>query len=385
MRHKNWKTYLKIACSWLLIFSICFMNLETVSASEEETAVVTEQEATQDTEAFTSETDAQQTETEQTSEQFTSETETETSAETEEQIPDSIEVEKLEKEIQEATSNVQVPTTKLVEYVDESGNAIEGAPETIELGKISDHSELNIPDKDYEFKSAKVNDADCSFIGVYKDTVYWSSDNINANKFTDGQKLIMTYALKEKEKEFEISKTEDPEQEIDTTETTESETEISEKSSEQIVDNEKSTEQASNEQLPDTISVQSLNIAMQRSVANGDEQTTDRVEYVDVNGTAIEGAPTTIELGNIDDHKKLTISGSGKNYEFKSAKVNGKDCVYIGKYEDTVYYSTDGKIAIKLEDGQKLTMTYQEYYNICLLYTSPSPRDLSTSRMPSSA
>ena len=203
MRHKTWKTYLKIACSWLLIFSICFMNLETVSASEEETAVVTEQEATQDTEAFTSETDTQQTETEQTSEQFTSETETETSAETEEQIPD-------------------------------------------------------------------------------------------------------------------------------------------------------------------TISVQSLNIAMQRSVANGDEQTTDRVEYVDVNGTAIEGAPTTIELGNIDDHKELTISGSGKNYEFKSAKVNGKDCVYIGKYEDTVYYSTDGKIAIKLEDGQKLTMTYQEYYNITI-------------------
>ena len=74
------------------------MNLETVSASEDETSVVTEQEETQDTEAFTSETDAQQTETEQTSEQFTSETETETSAETEEQIPDSIEVEKLEKD-----------------------------------------------------------------------------------------------------------------------------------------------------------------------------------------------------------------------------------------------------------------------------------------------
>lgn len=364
MRHKNWKTYLKIACSWLLIFSICFMNLETVSASEDETSVVTEQEETQDTEAFTSETDAQQTETEQTSEQFTSETETETSAETEEQIPDSIEVEKLEKEIQEATSNGQVPTTKLVEYVDESGNAIEGAPETIELGKISDHSELNISDKDYEFKSAKVNDADCSFIGVYKDTVYWSSDNINANKFTDGQKLTMTYALKEKEKESEISKTEDPEQETDTTETTESETEISEKSSEQIIDNEKSTEQASDEQLSDTISVQSLNIAMQRSVANGDEQTTDRVEYVDANGKAIDGAPTTIELGNIEDHKELTISGSGKNYEFKSARVNGKDCVYIGKYNDTVYYSTDGVIAIKLDDGQKLTMTYQEYYNI---------------------
>ena len=28
---------------------------------------------------------------------------------------------------------------------------------------------------------------------------------------------------------------------------------------------------------------------------------------------------------------------------------------------------------------------YVEQYNDCLLYTSPSPRDLSTSRMPSSA
>lgn len=352
------------------------MNLETVSASEEETAVVTEQEATQDTEAFTSETDAQQTETEQTSEQFTSETETETSAETEEQIPDSIEVEKLEKEIQEATSNGQVPTTKLVEYVDESGNAIEGAPETIELGKISDHSELNISDKDYEFKSAKVNDADCSFIGVYKDTVYWSSDNINANKFTDGQKLIMTYALKEKEKESEISKTEDPEQETDTTETTESETEISEKSSEQIIDNEKSTEQASDEQLPDTISVQSLNIAMQRSVTNGNEQTTNRVEYVDAKGTLINGAPTTIAYGNISEHKDLSIDG--RHFDFLSAKVNGKECVYIGEYNGELYYSTDGVIAIKMEDGQKVTMAYQEYYLVTIKEVLPTNCDPGT-------
>ena len=376
MRHKNWKTYLKIACSWLLIFSICFMNLETVSASEDETSVVTEQEETQDTEAFTSETDAQQTETEQTSEQFTSETETETSAETEEQIPDSIEVEKLEKEIQEATSNGQVPTTKLVEYVDESGNAIEGAPETIELGKISDHSELNISDKDYEFKSAKVNNADCSFIGVYKDTVYWSSDNINANKFADGQKLTMTYALKEKEKESEISKTEDLEQEKDTTETKESETEISEKSSEQIIDNEKSTEQASDEQLPDTISVQSLNIAMQRSVTNGNEQTTNRVEYVDAKGTLINGAPTTIAYGNISEHKALLIDG--KHFDFLSAKVNGKDCVYIGEYNGVLYYSTDGVIAIKMEDRQKVTMTYQEYYLVTIQEALPTNCDPGT-------
>ena len=86
---------------------------------------------------------------------------------------------------------------------------------------------------------------------------------------------------------------------------------------------------------------------MQRSVANGDEQTTDRVEYVVEISTNAAAFPTVFELGNIEDHKELTISGSGKNYEFKSARVNGKDCVYIGKYNDTVYYSTDGVIAIK--------------------------------------
>ena len=133
-------------------------------------------------------------------------------------------------------------------------------------------------------------------------------------------------------------------------------------SSEQSFVIEYSSEQASDEQLPDTISVQSLNIAMQRSVANGDEQTTDRVEYVDAKGTLINGAPTTIAYGNISEHKALLIDG--KHFDFLSAKVNGKDCVYIGEYNGVLYYSTDGVVAIKMEAEQKLTMTYQEYYNI---------------------
>ena len=39
------------------------------------------------------------------------------------------------------------------------------------------------------------------------------------------------------------------------------------------------------------------------------------------------------------------------------------------------------------EDGKKIVNEMKESgdYDICLLYTSPSPRDLSTSRMPSSA
>ena len=36
-------------------------------------------------------------------------------------------------------------------------------------------------------------------------------------------------------------------------------------------------------------------------------------------------------------------------------------------------------------DGFELNNYLGKWYEICLLYTSPSPRDLSTSRMPSSA
>ena len=359
MRHKNWKTYLKIACSWLLIFSICFMNLETVSASEDETSVVTEQEETQDTEAFTSETDAQQTETEQTSEQFTSETETETSAETEEQIPDSIEVAQLNAEIQNRVVNGEVPSTDRVKYVDEDGKMIEGAPTTIELGKISDHTEITIADKNYEFKNAKVSDEDCVFIGQYENYIYYSTDGNIAKKLTDEQLLVMTYSESKDSVNEEIEQvaTED--------------TNKSEESTEQIIDNEGETEQPEELNVPESISVQSLDEALQISVANGDENatSTDRVEYVDVNGKPIAGAPSVIGFGAIADHKELSIEG--RHFDFKSAKVDGKNCVYIGKYNDTIYYSTDGVIAIKLDDTQKLTMMYQEYHLVSIKEVVP--------------
>ena len=148
-----------------------------------------------------------------------------------------------------------------------------------------------------------------------------------------------------------------------TSDTEISDTEIeSEPSTDQFTSESEETKQETEKQIPDSIEVNQLNAEIQNRVANGEVPSTDRVEYVDVNGNSIENAPTTIELGTIADHKDLAITG--KNYEFKSARVNGKNCVYIGKYNDTVYYSTDGVIAIKLDDGQKLTMTYQEYYNI---------------------
>ncbi len=317
---------------------MCFLSLNTVNASAE------------DTNAFESESE-------------------ETKQETEKQIPDSIEVEQLNAEIQNRVANGEVPSTDRVKYVDEDGKMIEGAPTTIELGKISDHTEITIADKNYEFKNAKVSDEDCVFIGQYENYIYYSTDGNIAKKLTDEQLLVMTYSESKNSVNEEIEQvaTED--------------TNKSEKSTEQIIDNEGGTEQPEELNVPESISVQSLDEALQISVANGDENatSTDRVEYVDVNGSHIENAPKRIELGTIADHKDLAITG--KNYEFKSARVNGKDCVYIGEYNGGLYYSTDGVVAIKMEAEQKLTMTYQEYYLVTIKEVLPTNCDPGTIAM----
>lgn len=355
MRHNKWYKCLKIACSWILIFSMCFLSLNTVNASAEDTTAFESESETGDTEAFTSDTEI---ESEPSTDQFTSESE-ETKQETEKQIPDSIEVEQLNAEIQNRVANGEVPSTDRVKYVDEDGKTIEGAPTTIELGKISDHTEITIADKNYEFKNAKVSDEDCVFIGQYENYIYYSTDGNIAKKLTDEQLLVMTYSESKNSVNEEIEQvaTED--------------TNKSEESTEQIIDNEGETEQPEELNVPESISVQSLDEALQISVANGDENatSTDRVEYVDVNGNSIAGAPSVIQFGAIADHKDLSIEG--RHFEFKSAKVDGKNCVYIGKYNDTIYYSTDGVIAIKMDDTQNLTMMYQEYYLVSIKEVIP--------------
>lgn len=355
MRHNKWNKCLKIACSWILIFSMCFLSLNTVNASAEDTTAFESESETGDTEAFTSDTEI---ESEPSTDQFTSESE-ETKQETEKQIPDSIEVEQLNAEIQNRVANGEVPSTDRVKYVDEDGKTIEGAPTTIELGKISDHTEITIADKNYEFKNAKVSDEDCVFIGQYENYIYYSTDGNIAKKLTDEQLLVMTYSESKNSVNEEIEQvaTED--------------TNKSEESTEQIIDNEGETEQPEELNVPESISVQSLDEALQISVANGDENatSTDRVEYVDVNGNSIAGAPSVIQFGAIADHKDLSIEG--RHFEFKSAKVDGKNCVYIGKYNDTIYYSTDGVIAIKMDDTQNLTMMYQEYYLVSIKEVIP--------------
>ena len=324
MKNKHIKKFLYIVCSLFLVFSMCVPNFNlNVSADEPQNTQTQEI-----------------SETENNSDVLATETNT---PESNKEVPDQISVQTLEQTQSD-------DSTDRVEYVDEKGKIIEGAPTTIKLGKISDHTEITIPDKKYEFKNAKVSDEDCVFIGQYENYIYYSTDGNIAKKLKDKQLLVMTYSESKNSDNEEIEQvaTED--------------TNKLEESTEQIIDNDGGTEQPEELNVPESISVQSLDEAAQEIDAKGEASSTNRVAYVDPKGTPISGAPTTIAYGNISEHKDLSIEG--RHFEFKSAKVNGKDCVYIGEYNRVLYYSTDGVIAIKMEDGQKVTMTYQEYYNI---------------------
>ena len=88
----------------------------------------------------------------------------------------------------------------------------------------------------------------------------------------------------------------------------------------------KSTEESSTDNtvsdVPEEISVQSLEEAVQEIDAKGEASSTNRVEYVDAKGTPINGAPATIAYGNISEHKALSIDG--RHFDFLSAKVMEK-------------------------------------------------------------
>ena len=77
MRHNIWKKYLKIICSWILIFSICGLSLNVTEASG---AGVEMERESQETVDFISDIENQETEPE-------TETPVETEEPTESEVP----------------------------------------------------------------------------------------------------------------------------------------------------------------------------------------------------------------------------------------------------------------------------------------------------------
>ena len=70
--------------------------------------------------------------------------------------------------------------------------------------------------------------------------------------------------------------------------------------------------------------------------------------------------------------------------KFSGGKSGGSRPIIIGLMVLVLLYLASGLYRV-LPDEQGVVLRFGKYVNTCLLYTSPSPRDLSTSRMPSSA
>ena len=78
-----------------------------------------------------------------------------------------------------------------------------------------------------------------------------------------------------------------------------------------------------------------------------------------------------IDVGNTN----IVIGFYTKNKLIKIIRLKTQKKINITKKEINKFFKSNKKLINNLKDR----------FCICLLYTSPSPRDLSTSRMPSSA
>ena len=73
------------------------------------------------------------------------------------------------------------------------------------------------------------------------------------------------------------------------------------------------------------------------------------------------------------------------NLDLKNKLVNGDCLKELKKIPDETFDLIFADPPYNLQLKSELTRPDRSKVNACLLYTSPSPRDLSTSRMPSSA
>ena len=88
------------------------------------------------------------------------------------------------------------------------------------------------------------------------------------------------------------------------------------------------------------------------------------------------------------DHGVSTFSPDGRLYQVEYARESVKrGTTTVGlKFRDGVVLIVDKRISSKLVIIDSIEKMYQIDDHVgCLLYTSPSPRDVEESRMPSSA
>ena len=81
------------------------------------------------------------------------------------------------------------------------------------------------------------------------------------------------------------------------------------------------------------------------------------------------------------------VIDQGDRFKVKNIEVKPGHRLSLQKHHHRTehWIVVSGTAEVQLNDARQLIGENQSTYIPCLLYTSPSPRDLSTSRMPSSA
>ena len=93
------------------------------------------------------------------------------------------------------------------------------------------------------------------------------------------------------------------------------------------------------------------------------------------------------KFGLFSDHWSPKVIAEMNDYQFKLVKIQGEFVWHDHGHTDEVFIVIEGSMNIEFED-RTITLNAGEMHVVpkgCLLYTSPSPRDRSISRMPSSA
>ena len=81
----------------------------------------------------------------------------------------------------------------------------------------------------------------------------------------------------------------------------------------------------------------------------------------------------------------MTPQGMIKTCLYDDGVFNLRDLLRAGASDNELLTAIQQAINHRAKDGFEAEARRKGQASICLLYTSPSPRDLSTSRMPSSA
>ena len=238
-----------------------------------------------------------------------------------------------------------------VRFLDENGSDIAGAPAYIVMGEISE----NLPELDgYSFDYAQVEgrSAKIEYFCVYDGDLYCIRKGENALTVLENFSgtIEMHYTA--------------PAQDAAPQETEE--------------DGEPQETETEAELPPDPMTVAFLEEVMGlnggqvqtrgllRSAALAPAAVYQSVRVVDQFGNVLSGGevPSQIPMGWIENAGiPASLALDSGNYDFLEARVGASKCVFVGKYQDTVYYSNDGVSAVEL-GSDTVDLVYRKYNTV---------------------